>query len=178
MYDLNEAVNKLIQYYRHDFLNILQMVSGLAQLQKTDRLMTYIRKVTDEVQQFGRFIGCGDARFALLLYEGLLHDLDGKYVIRVDGILPLLAQDTLLAVERVLATLNTGLANLPDFTLHVYIQGGQAPALHLLLSPETQADDLWQPVLAAAKENGLTARLQAPGKFSLPLDKCGAGGEK
>ncbi|NLM52032.1 MAG: hypothetical protein GX197_04335 [Firmicutes bacterium] len=178
-HDLNEAFTKLIQYYRHDILNILQMVSGLAQLQKTDRLMAYIRKATEEVQQFGRFIGCGDARFALLLYDGLLRDLNGKYILRVDDSLPLLAKDVLVALQRTLTTLKAGLADLHDFTLLVHIQGGQAPALHLQLSPDKPTAELWQTLLVAARENGLTVRLQpADGKFSLFLDKCGAGGEK
>ena len=131
--DLNEAVNKLIQYYRHDFLNILQMVSGLAQLQKTDRLMTYIRKVTDEVQQFGRFIGwvtpvlpcCFMKDCCMIWTENMLSGLTGFYRFW----------------HKILFWLWSGFSysehrpgNLPDFTLHVYIQGGQAPALHLLLS--------------------------------------------
>ena len=41
MQDFPQAVEKLLKYHRHDIMNILQVISGLAQLQKKDKPFAY-----------------------------------------------------------------------------------------------------------------------------------------
>ena len=38
-----------VRHYRHDFLNILQVAGGLAQLHKTERLLAFIQQASAEV---------------------------------------------------------------------------------------------------------------------------------
>jgi len=100
MYALGDAMAELVDIYRHDFLNVLQVVGGLAQLNRTDRLMAYIRSASDEALQFGKLINCGDPRLALLIYKELLQALGGNYLLDVRGVMPLLPVETLEGLEK------------------------------------------------------------------------------
>ena len=73
MQDFPQAVEKLLKYHRHDIMNILQVIRSCPAAKK-DKLFAYIRKASEEIQQFSRFIGCGDIRFALIVYEELLKE--------------------------------------------------------------------------------------------------------
>lgn len=168
MQDLNEAFNILLQHYRHDFLNILQVIGGLAQLQKPDRLLAYIHKASEEVHQFGRFIGCGDARLALIIFNILLQNLSGHYVLHIEGTMPLLAVETLQKLTPTLLTTKDCLQELKDFTIFISLEGGAHPTLRLRLLDKNAA--IWQPAVEIAKQNNLQAVLNTEnGEFSLCL---------
>lgn len=168
MQELSEAINTLVQHYRHDFLNVLQVVGGLAQLQKPEKLLAYIHRASEDVQQFGRFIGCGDARLALIVFNNLLQCFAGCYVLRVEGTVPLLADVTLSGLTQTLLAVRNCLQGLVDFSLHIYIEGGKQTILHLRLITDEAV--VWQPVFLAAKQNGLRAVFDAKNsEFSLRL---------
>ncbi|NLM45299.1 MAG: hypothetical protein GX200_00665 [Firmicutes bacterium] len=170
MKELTQAMEKLLQHYRHDFLNILQVISGLAQLQKTDRLLSFIQKASMEIQQFGRLIGCGDPRLALAVYEFLLQDFKGTYLLRVDGTLPLLKPEVLAALQMTLQSIQTSLQQFPNGILHVFVSGGRRPSLTLSLADEANTRALWQQAAAEAVKNGLEVVLnQGGGEVSLYL---------
>ncbi|MCR3922515.1 MAG: Spo0B domain-containing protein [Firmicutes bacterium] len=177
MHDVNEAMEKLLQHYRHDFLNVLQVVGGLAQLQKTDKLLAYIREASEETQQFARFVGCGDARLALAVFDALLQNMDGDYVLQVEGSIPSLEPSFLDGLACTLAVASNCMQKLQGVTLAVDIEGGTHPTLNLRLLGEKES--IWQPVLLAANQNGLRASIDAKNcEFSLLLDKWESAGEK
>jgi hypothetical protein len=162
MKELTQAMEKLLQHYRHDFLNILQVIGGLAQLQKTDRLLSFIQKASVEVQQFG-LIGCGDPRFALAVYEFLLQDFKGTYILRIDGTLPLLEPDVLAALQLTLQNIQSSLQLFPDGILHISVGGGRRPILTLSLLDEANTCALWRQAASVAVENGLEVVLPQGG---------------
>ncbi|NLZ38270.1 MAG: hypothetical protein GX893_01505 [Firmicutes bacterium] len=168
MHDLNEAFNTLLRHYRHDFLNILQVISGLVQLQKTDKLLAYIPKASEEVYRFGRFIGCGDARLALIIFDILLQNIPGRYVLHVEKSLPLLAAETLQGLTPTLLAAKDCLLELKNFTVVVFLEGGAVPKLRLC--PTGEKAVTWQPALQAARQNGLQAKINhEKGEFLLYL---------
>ena len=106
MHSVDDAMLKMLSIYRHEFLNYLQVVAGLAQLNKTERLMAYIRKVSEEVQQFGRLAGCGDPRLALLIYEAFFQGTSENLVLQVRGVFPLIDDEVLAALTSMLLEFN------------------------------------------------------------------------
>ena len=170
MYNVNESMNRLVSIYRHDFLNILQVVGGLAQLNKTDRLMTYIRKASEEVQQMGRLIGCGDPRFALFLYEQLVQDFPGNCLLHVSGTIPLMADETLEQVNILLHTIHLELVSMEDYTLSLSIQGKE-PALRINIFAEADMEPFWLRTLNVADNCGLCATVdRKKAEITLLLD--------
>lgn len=166
MYNVNEAMDKLLQIYRHDFLNALQVIGGLAQLHKTDRLMAYIRKASDEVQQFGRLIGCGDPRLALVVYETLLQDTSGNYLLHVSGTLPLLPEDILKGTKQTLSVVKNSLRMLMESTIAVTITAADASRITVRVICDEDLTEIWLPVTEAAASNGLNG-LVSPDKREL-----------
>lgn len=178
MYDVNESMSRLVSIYRHDFLNVLQVVGGLAQLNKTDRLLTYIRKASEEVQQMGRLISCGDPRFALLLYEKLVQDFPGNCLVRVSGTIPLMANETLEQVNIFLHTIQTELARMEDYTLSLFVQGKE-PALKIYIYVEAEMETFWLRAMNVASNCGLSATVaREKAEITLLLDNSHAGREK
>jgi hypothetical protein len=180
MYDIGEATAKLLSIYRHDFLNVLQVVGGLAQLNKQDRLLTYIRKASDEVQQFGRFISCGDPRLALLLYETLLQDCSpDSYLIHVKGSLPLLPEHVLEGAQKTLTLFQKMLQSVNDNTISLTISANDGPAVAVRVICDGQINEIWQPVLDAAAQNGLYGSVDLEkSELLLRLDNPGVGREQ
>ncbi|EEG78130.1 Spo0B domain-containing protein [Dethiobacter alkaliphilus] len=178
MDNTKEATEKLISLYRHDFLNILQVVGGMAQLNKTDKLMIYIRKASEEVQQFGRFIGCGDPRLALMIYETLLENVAGNYVLQITGTLAVLPDNVLPALEQTLQPVRALLEELGECTLSVAIHGSDSKLqIYIINDANTEVD--WQPVLEQAQLHGLQAEVLAKkNELVLCLDKLGPASEK
>lgn len=178
MNDVNDSMSRLVSLYRHDFLNILQVVGGLAQLNKTDRLLTYIRKASEEVQQMGRLINCGDPRFALLLYEKFLQDLPGNCLLQVRGTIPLMANETLGQVSIFLHTLQAEIARMEEYTLSLSIQGKE-PAFKIHILAESDMEQFWVSALKVANDCGLTAIVdRKKSELTLLLDNPDSEGEK
>lgn len=72
---------EIMSLQRHDFLNHLQVISGLVQLNKNDRVKEYIKQVSTEMEKMSR-ISClrvPDAASALLMG----HCLAEKYQIKI-----------------------------------------------------------------------------------------------
>jgi hypothetical protein len=162
MLTVSEATNELLRLYRHDFLNILQVVGGLAQLNKTDRLLTYIRKASDEVQQFGRLISCGDPRLALILYEVLLQDIStGDYALYVKDTLPLINEEVLDDTQKILQALQSRLRSLGDCTLAVTLTGEVGPSVNIRLLCDEIQDSFWDEILQSAAGTRITAAANA-----------------
>lgn len=179
MHDVTKAMDELVRIYRHDFLNVLQVVGGLSQLNKTERLMAYIRKASEEVQQFGRFIGCGDPRLALLIYEKLLQDLAGNYLLHVNGVMPLLHDDALKGLEDVLGVVQARLLHIGEGTVTVTVSGKEVPMLTVRILSENDLPGFWDAVMSAASESGLRAFLNSDkSELSLHLDNEGTAGEQ
>ncbi|HHW45163.1 MAG TPA: histidine kinase [Desulfotomaculum sp.] len=51
-----KALLEVIQVQRHDFMNHLQVISGLVQMNKPDRVRDYIREVSREIECLGKII--------------------------------------------------------------------------------------------------------------------------
>jgi hypothetical protein len=177
MNDVMEAMDKLVRYYRHDFLNILQVAGGLAQLHKTERLLAFIQQASAEVQQFGHFINCGDSRFALIVLESFLQKLTGNYILQVKGKLPLLSPATLQALPEILTAILSCLPKIKDYTVCLYLEGDKQSQMRLSLLEELTVD--WQQALLAAARHNLQAVWdQENGEYILLLDKRDSTGEK
>jgi len=60
---VKEAI-KVIRTERHDFLNHLQVISGLLQLKKEERALEYIGKITEEIYDLGKITRINDSKLA------------------------------------------------------------------------------------------------------------------
>ncbi|MBS3898022.1 MAG: Spo0B domain-containing protein [Dethiobacter sp.] len=178
MYELRDAMAELVDIYRHDFLNVLQVVGGLAQLNRTDRLMAYIRSASEEAQQFGKLINCGDPRLALLLYKELLHALGGNYLLDVRETMPLLSVETLEGLGKPLQILRQQLQEIEQAQVTVGINGKEYPKLIISVSLEKGQDSFWEAVIAASSENGMIASVRDGGDILFNLDSGSAAGEQ
>ncbi|MFZ5596658.1 MAG: Spo0B domain-containing protein [Bacillota bacterium] len=72
---------KIMSVQRHDFLNHLQVISGLVQLNKTDRVKEYISQVSREFEKLGRVGHIAVPEVAAALLEGQY--LAGKHQVEV-----------------------------------------------------------------------------------------------
>lgn len=178
MYDLRKAMAELVDIYRHDFLNVLQMISGLAQLNRTDRLMAYIRSASEEALQFGKLINCGDPRLALLIYKELLQSLGGSYFLDVRGVMPLQSVETLEGLEKTLEILRQQLSEIEQGQVSVRIDEKEYPKIIISVSSVKGQDLFWGAVIAASSENGMIASVRDGVDLLLNLDNGGAGGEQ
>jgi len=161
MCDPTKAMAELVDIYRHDFLNVLQVVGGLAQLSKTDRLITYIRSASEEVQQFGKLINCGDPRLALLIYKNLLQTLGGNYLLDVKGVMPLLSAETLEGLGKKLQILKQKLRQIEHRQVTVSINAAELPRLTISIFSEKKQNLFWEAVIAASSENGMMASVSS-----------------
>jgi sensor histidine kinase regulating citrate/malate metabolism len=60
---------KLLRHQKHDFLNHLQVISGLLQLQKPEQALNYVRKITDDIQQGSKMLEISLPELAIFLLE-------------------------------------------------------------------------------------------------------------
>lgn len=173
---MHEAFLKLLSIHRHEFLNYLQVVGGMAQLNKTDKLLEYIRKVTGEIQQLGRLAALGDPRLAVLIYEKLVQDNPTQLNFEVREPLPVLPDSVLLALADVLSELRTLLVN--GFFTGVTISAlyDKVPALEFVFQPGM---DGLEKSRAVADRAGLACLADPEGKkLCFFLDNCTAKEER
>lgn len=145
-----EAWGKLLRLYRHDFLNILQVISGLAQLQKTDRLLAYIRKSSEEVQKLGHLPGCGDPRAALIIYETMAELQQRNCLFEVKGKLPLLSAESLTGLETFMRAFQNELFTLDNCAINI-ILSEEGPEFRVRLSTENIPETFWIRLQTAVK---------------------------
>jgi len=131
--DVYEASVELISLYRHDFLNRLQVISGLAQLGKTDRMVDFIRKTGEEVQQMVRLLSCGDPRLALLIYDHFWADPDISLSLQVRGKLSQLSNKTVEAMAGLFDTFHQQVKNSGPCEAMVSVKAEDRPSLTLRL---------------------------------------------
>lgn len=62
-----EEIMNLLRVQRHDFLNHLQVIMGLLQLNKPDRALAYIRQTSDKLLDEGRLSRLPSAELAAIL---------------------------------------------------------------------------------------------------------------
>lgn len=72
---------EIMSIQRHDFLNHMQVISGLIQLNKGDRVKEYIKQVSLEMERLSRVAHLTVPEVAAALLVG--HFMAGKYQIRV-----------------------------------------------------------------------------------------------
>lgn len=72
---------EMMSVQRHDFLNHLQVISGLVQLNKTDRVREYINQVSLEVERMSKVGHLVVPEVAAVLHIG--HFLAGKHQVEV-----------------------------------------------------------------------------------------------
>ena len=65
-YSASEILD-LMRIQKHDFLNYLQVVSGLLQLDKKDRALSYLRRAVEDIERTGTIMLLGDPELALSL---------------------------------------------------------------------------------------------------------------
>jgi hypothetical protein len=114
--------------------------------------MSYIRKVSEEVQQFGRLAGCGDPRLALLIYEAFFQGTSENLVLQVRGVLPLINDEVLAALSPMLMELNTQLSKERLSTLNVSLDAGERPCLRIQI---IEGLDLFNSLVLSAEEHDM-----------------------
>jgi sensor histidine kinase regulating citrate/malate metabolism len=62
-----EDIFKVLRNERHDFLNHLQVISGLLQLKKPEQALDYVAKVTQELYSLGKVMRIQDLQIATAL---------------------------------------------------------------------------------------------------------------
>ncbi len=150
MHSVNDAALKMLSIYRHEFLNYLQVVAGLAQLNKTERLMDYIRKASEEVQQFGRLAECGDSRLALLIHEAFFQGTTEKLVLQVQGVLPIINEEILVELSSMFIELSSQLNKEMQGTLAISIDAGEKPFISIQF---IEAPDLFNSIVLSAEKS-------------------------
>lgn len=83
-----DSMLEIISVQRHDFLNHLQVISGLLQLNKAERVKDYIRQVSLEVERLSKVVHLRvpQAAAALLLanHQADKHQIEVNYNIQTD----------------------------------------------------------------------------------------------
>lgn len=171
MCDQLESMQKMHRACQHEFLNYLQVISGMVQLSKTEELLPYIRKASEEVQRVGRLAACGDARLALLIYENFFLEVVPELLLDVDGRLPFLSADSLAAAAELFADCKAYLLQGGCVRVELVLRGGDAPNLSLRFFSLTEVtQDLY-------RWRAMTARryicFESEGQvcLTLPMDK-------
>ncbi|SFR08270.1 Sensor_kinase_SpoOB-type, alpha-helical domain [Desulfoscipio geothermicus DSM 3669] len=79
---------ELLSLQRHDFLNHLQVISGLLQLNKEDRAREYIREVTRDIVRLSRVVHLKvpevAAAFLIAHHRFADHDIEVHYDVQAD----------------------------------------------------------------------------------------------
>ncbi len=65
----NEELLNVLRVQRHDFMNHIQVICGLAQLQKTSQMMSYISTLTDDMYTDSKLSGLTQIEFAACLIK-------------------------------------------------------------------------------------------------------------
>jgi len=65
---MEDIFMRYIRVLCHDILNHLQVISGLSQLQKTERIRTYVHEVSNQIKEIGRLARLGHAGLAAGLF--------------------------------------------------------------------------------------------------------------
>lgn len=65
---MEEAFLRYIRVLCHDMLNYLQVISGLSQLQQTERIHAYIREVSDQIKEIGHLARIGHPGLAAAVF--------------------------------------------------------------------------------------------------------------
>lgn len=169
--DVYEASLELISIYRHEFLNHLQVIGGLAQLGKTERLMEFVRKSGEEIQQLGRLSACGDPRLALMIYNYFWLDPDIGLSLQVRDRLKQLTAENIEALAHWIDFCHVQLKALGPCEITVSIKDEDSPCLSLQAN-NLPAGATWCPVTDSAPGSGCYV-LTEPGenRLTLFLDK-------
>ena len=154
MADLYETMLNLLSIYRHDFLNHLQVIGGLTQLNKTEKIPHFVYKASEEINQFGRLAACGNPYLALLIYESLYKDQDIIALLEVKHCLSDISADILECLAEVLALLreNLKMAGCKKLTITL---NGEDCSLSLLISGKLDGTSFWHPITESCKGGGL-----------------------
>jgi hypothetical protein len=129
---IDEALLEMLSIYRHEFLNYLQVIGGLVQLNKTDRLLDYIRKASEEVQQLARLTTCGDPRVALLIFNYFCRwETKGILLLELRGTIPLLTEPMLDTMQNIFLWYQKQLRTLDEYTATLILSAGDTPYLQL-----------------------------------------------
>ncbi|MCL5981558.1 MAG: Spo0B domain-containing protein [Firmicutes bacterium] len=172
MHDVSESIAKLFNLCRHEIINRLQVISGLAQLNKTEKLQSCIREVSEEVHQLGRLASCGDPRLALLIYEASVMAPENSLSFECNGTMPVLSPASLTLAAELLDACKEYLLRETSVPLTIMLRGGDAPSVSLRFSATCGE----QPDLSCFLENaagcGLAAAMADEGGIlTLLLDK-------
>lgn len=137
---IDEALLEMLSIYRHEFLNYLQVIGGLAQLNKTDRLIDYIRKASEEVQQLARLTACGDPRLALLIFNYFCRwETKSILLLELRGTISLLTQPMLDNIQNIFLWYQKQLHALDEYTATLTLSAGDTPYLQLNVLNDTEA---------------------------------------
>lgn len=172
MHDVSEAIAKLFSLSRHEFINHLQLINGLAQLNKTEKLQSCVRKASEEIQQLGRLANCGDPRLALLIYEIFIRVPENSLTVECNGAMPLLSPVSLAQATELLDACKEYLLRGESVPLTIMLRGGDAPSVSLRFSSASEKQPEWSCLLENAAVHCFAAALASEGTtLTLLLDK-------
>lgn len=83
-----KSLLEVISTLRHDFLNHLQVISGLLQLNKTERAREYMRSISAEIERMSKIMHLGvpeaTAEFLIAHYRAINHQVEMVYNIETN----------------------------------------------------------------------------------------------
>ncbi len=172
MHDQAESIIRLLNLCRHEVINHLQVISGLAQLNKTEKLQSCVRKVNEELYQMGRLASCGDARLGLLIYDAFAKTPENSLSVEYNGTMPVLSQASLKLAAKLIDACKEYLLREESVLLKIALGGGDTPSITLRFSSVSGK----QPKLGCLLENAAGHDLAAVisdegGALTLLLDK-------
>ncbi len=74
-----ESLNRALRSQRHDFLNHIQVIYGLVELEEYDELSSYLYKVYGDIEKLNTYIKTGDVAINALL-QAKSHDAQHRQV--------------------------------------------------------------------------------------------------
>lgn len=179
MHDQSEAILKLFSLCRHEFINHLQVISGLAQLNKTEKVHSCIRKVSEEVHQLGRLVSCGDPRLGALIYDVFAKVPENSLSVEFNGTIPVLSPVSLALATELLNACEDYLLQGKSVSLTILLSGGHAPSLTMRFNPVVPELADLERLLEKTTGNGLShAVIKEGDALILFLDKQLEGSEQ
>lgn len=83
---LSQENNEKLRIYKHDFMNHLQIIQGLIQMEKPDRALEYLYKVTEEGKVLGSKYEIGVPELESAIFSSIAQAQENNIEVKIDSI--------------------------------------------------------------------------------------------
>ncbi len=144
---------KFIDIYGHDFLNHLQVISGMAQLNNPERIRGYVLEVTGQIREINRITKVENATVAALLL--IFRRRAGHYGVPVLITVKSPLTECAVSEERLEAVLEPAFSRLAEVILPALEGSGETVELELAETEDGYTIGFQFPVEPGESINGL-----------------------